>query len=226
MSWEGEEGERAIGQDFGFAAVPWMWLGLASDPALQVTNEGRASTEYFETRFTRTLDPNSRSSSWPDREDEYLIARQLQAIMVDVGQVEGIDEGIPTNNFGREGRNGRWANHKVWRAFNPPEEDGHGSDEEPNKPQREGIEALRQQAKDALHLNFLRAAFFLTVVDMQQRHEYGQHLADPLTLLNMRDHLIAAGPEDEAEVWNELYEIAMVAWSESVCISDKCDDPD
>lgn len=227
MSWESEEGQKHLGQDFGFAAVPWMWLGLASDPALQVTNSGRASTEYFETRFTRTLDRATIGSGWPKRPDEYLVARTLQAIMIDVGEVEGIDEGIPTDRFGRKKVNGRWAHHKVWKGFNPPsEDDHHGGGEDESPPEYEGIELEREQARRALQLNFRRAVFFLTVVDMQQRHEYGQFLADPETLTRMRDHLIAAGPEDEASVWRSLHEMALAAWSESECMSDKCDDPD
>ncbi|MEM9458676.1 MAG: c-type cytochrome [Myxococcota bacterium] len=228
MSWESEDSKKILGQDFGFAAVPWMWLGLASDPALQVTNGGRASTEYFETRFTRTLDVNTTGSGWPKRPNEYLLARELQAIMISVGKTEGIDEGIPTNNFGREGFNGRWAHHKIWRGFNPPSEDGDhsGGEDDSSPPEYEGIERQREQARRALQLNFQRAAFFLTVVDMQRRNEYGQFLANPEALTRMRDHLIAAGPEEEAPVWRSLHEMALAAWSESECVSDKCDDPD
>jgi len=223
MSWDGENGSR-MGQDFGFAAIPWMWLGMATDPALQVTNAGRASTEYFVTRFTRTLDPNTSGSSWPTRENEYVIAYELQGLLLSVGQTEGIDEGLPLDDFGRRGQNGRWANHSLWRAFDPPDDSGHSGSEDP--PQYEGIELERQQAVGRLHRDYLRAAFFLTVVDLQQRHEYGQYLANPVALQQMRDHLIAAGPEGEAEIWNELYEMAVAAWSASECTSDKCDDPD
>jgi len=224
MSYTGID-DQQITEDFGFAAIPWMWLGLAADPALQVTEAGRASTEYFRTRFTRVLDPISTGSGWPKREDAYLVAEQLQTIMVEIGEAEGIDEGIPVDNFGARGENGRWAQHAVWLPFNPPA-DGPADAGDDSPPQYEGIELAREQARAALRLQYLRAVFFLTVVDLQRSQEYGQYLVDPEALVRMRDHLVAAGPEDEAEVWHELYELAVAAWSESVCVGSKCDDPD
>lgn len=227
MSIESDEDAKFLRSDFGIAAIPWMWLGLASDPALQVTNGGRASTEYFRTRFTRTLDLNSSGSGWPKRENEYLVAHTLQNLMVTIGEVEGLDEGIPLNNFGGEGRRGAWASHSIWNRWAPPKDDhhGHGGDgEEKEPPTYEGIEAERERARAQLQLNFERAVFFLTVLDLQEHGEYGHHLIDPSAFTRLRDRLIAAGPEDEAVVWEELHALALRLHASSVCVGSKCDE--